>query len=292
VNTPKAIEYIQSLLKAAQSAGVHLSMGAKTHVAALDQPALALWYIADEPWVTLHKLIVSYNAAKALDPDVPTLIVQNNLTRMSESAEGTDIIGCDPYPIPRVSLRAVSYATDATVRAVAGIKPVWTVVCQYKYAHDDKRPSLQELRCMFRLAIISGANGLGVYAWDDRAKDGTGWYTKNDPEAVNILRQAVGELVRLNDILVIPNAPRKLSISPANPALHAAVKEADGKMYLFVANDARQAQEGALRIDGLTQAQATPLDGANPLTFAAGQATLKLPPLGVGLYEIKPAPKK
>jgi hypothetical protein len=287
VNTPQARHYIQSLLDSAQSAGVYLSMGAKTYGTALGKPGLGIGYIADEPWVTLDKLIVAYNAAKSLDPDVPTLIVQNNLTRMSETAEGTDIIGCDPYPIPRVSLRAVSYATEATVRAVAGLKPVWTVLPQYTLRRDDKRPTLQQLRCMFHLAIISGANGLGVYAWDMRHKDGTGWYTKKDPEAVKILRQAVGEMVKLNDVLLIPNSARKVSFSPANPALHAAVKEGNGKMFLFVANDSRQAETGTIHIAGLADAQAGSLEGGKAIGLHGGEATMTLPPLGVEAYQIK-----
>ncbi|MFA6665008.1 MAG: LamG-like jellyroll fold domain-containing protein [Armatimonadota bacterium] len=251
-----------------------------------DDPALLFWYAYDEPWGSLDRLIESYNTVKTLDPGKPVFSAQNNATRYAETAEGADIVACDPYPIPNVSLRAVAYSTEALVKSVDGLKPVWTVLDQYV----GKQPNLAEMRCMMYLALTSGANGIGIYAWDDRPKKTTGWYTKEHPEDLEVLKKSVAELKSLEEILIIPNSTRKLTWAPANKALHAAVKEAGGKAYLFVANDSRKAESGTLTIDGIADAAGICLaDGANKegISIKGGRIDFKLAPLAAAVYEIK-----
>ena len=120
----KAPPDMQALLlesaAAAQTNGLLFMASANTpfnnlaHIPALrEHPALALWYAFDEPWGDLTKLQESYNVIKLLAPNQPVVIVQNNFTRLQETAQGADILGCDPYPIPNVSLRSVADATRA-----------------------------------------------------------------------------------------------------------------------------------------------------------------------------------
>jgi hypothetical protein len=284
---------LQEYLDEAQKKGVYVMMGANTtfghlgHVPVLrDHPALISWAGFDEPWGTFAKIVDSYNATKILSPNVPIYVVQNNMTRFAETAEGSDIVACDPYPIPLVSLRTVSYHTEALVNAVDGLKPVWTILDQYQW----KRPNLAEMRCMMYLALISGANGIGIYSWDERQYGKPGWITKEHPEDLEVLKKSVAELKSLEEILIIPNSARKLTWAPANKALHAAVKEAGGKAYLFVANDSRKAESGTLTIDGIADAAGICLaDGANKegISVKGGKVSFKLAPLAAAVYEIK-----
>ncbi len=277
---------------AAQTNGLRYMAAANTpfnnlaHIPTLkDHPALALWYAFDEPWGDLTKLQESYNVIKLLAPNQPVVIVQNNFTRLQETAQGADILGCDPYPVPNVSLRSVADATRATVQAVAGRKPAWTVIPQY----ETKVPTLRELRCMAYLALTAGANGLGLYAWDDRDRDGKGWYTGDHPEAVETLRVVFNELRDLSPILLATNASRRVTFTPANPALHGAVKEAGGRRYLLLANDSRRAEQGALEVEGVADAVAKPLfDGGDRLAprFEKGSAAIELPALAAAIFEI------
>jgi hypothetical protein len=212
--------------------------------------------------------------------------VQNNNTRFAETAEGADILACDPYPIPNVSLRYVADATAAAVRSVAGMKPVWTILDQY----GDKRPSLQELRCMAYLAIIAGANGLGVYAWDDRPDKKRGWYTREHPDDEAVLRSVIKELKGIERILLVPSSEARMRFDPPNGALHAAIKVANGTTYLFVASDSRKEEEAVLSVDGLSAAAGVSCAGpagASKLRFERGRASVKLSPLYAEVFEIK-----
>jgi hypothetical protein len=258
-------------------------------------PAMLLWYGADEPWGDLTRLAESYNTIKMLEPNLPVLIIQNNYSRLQDTAPGADILATDPYPVPNVSLRAVVDATESSIRAVAGQKPVWTIIPQY----TGKIPTRGELRCMAWLAIASGANGLGFFDWDERTVDPKtkalkGWYTKEHPEQVEDLRSVLAELRAFESVLLAPNAAQQPVMKPANLALHALLKEANGKRHLIIANDSRRTEETTLTLVGVTDATARCLGdgGSNAnLQIRNGELRISLPPLGVAVYElISPVP--
>lgn len=263
-----------------------------TVAAAKDHPALALWYGADEPWGDLARLQESYNTIKLLAPDPPVLVVQNNYSRLQDTAPGADILAVDPYPVPNVSLRAVADATQSARRAVADYKPVWTVIPQY----GGKVPTRIELRCMAWLAIASGAGGLGVFTWDERSRDPQtralrGWFTKEHPENIEDLRAVIGELRAGESVLVAPPAARQPSFAAANPAVHVLLKEPPGKRWLIAANDSRTAEEATLTIDGAKPTSAKRIDrggDASAVRIAGGKLTVSLPAHGAGVFELLP----
>jgi hypothetical protein len=257
--------------------------------AAGDHPATLGWYGADEPWGDLAKLVESYNTLKLLDPGRPVVIVQNNYNRLQETAMGCDIVGVDPYPVPNVSLRGVCDATAAAIRATAGRKPVLTVIPQY----GAKVPTRQELQCMAWLAVASGADAVGFFCWDERVRDPKtglprGWYTKEHPEQIEDLKAVVGELRRLNDVLLARPIAGAVNLDPPNPAIHASLRTGNGKRYLVVSNDSRRAEVTSLRIGNTGDSVATCLSAPNapPLTIRGGAVKIELPALGVALYEL------
>ncbi len=66
------------------------------------------------------------------------------------------------------------------------------------------------------------------------------------------------------------------------------IKEADGKRWLIIANDSRRAEETTLEMNAAPDADAHPLGaGSATLSLRSGQAPLKLPPLGVAVFELK-----
>jgi hypothetical protein len=283
----------RSCLAEARKQKVFLMMMARADVlksvfALKDSPAFPMWYAFDEPWGNFEKVRESYNMVKLVDPGRPILCTQNNITQFEKTAEGADIIICDPYPLPDVSLRHVVYHTRAAMNAGAGMKPVWTTVCQY----SGKHPNVQELRCMLYLAVTAGANGLGIYAWDDRPKKKEGWYTKEHPEDVQVLRTVIREIHSLENILVIPNSARKAVFVPPNSALHAAVKEAGDARYLVVVNDSRREESAELSIEGVADAKGCCLAAGGPsndIQIVKGKVSLACPPLGAAVYELKAA---
>lgn len=255
---------------------------------AKNHSALLMWYHADEPWGDIARLHDSYNTIKMLEPDLPLLIVQNNASRLQDTAVAADILAMDPYPIPNVSLRSVADATKACIRAVADRKPVWTVLPQYA----TKIPTREELRCMVWLALASGANGLGIYAWDDRIRDlktkeYKGWHTREHSEQIENLRVVLSE-IRANESILLAAKAAQQPVPMTNPALHALIRETNGKRWLIVANDSRRAEESSLDLGvaGITKANRL-IEGGIGLSFTNGKTTLKLPPLGAALYELE-----
>ncbi len=273
--------------------GVNAAFGNLSSIAAAkDHPAVLMWYGADEPWGDLTRLHESYNTIKLLSPDLPVFMVQNNYSRLQEMAPAADIIATDPYPIPNVSLRAVVDATQASIRASGGRKPVWTVLPQYA----TKVPTREELRCMVWLAIASGANGLAIYSWDDRVRDAKtgalkGWLTTEHPELIENLRAVLAEVRELESVLLAPNAAQQPVLAEKNPALHVLLKQHDGKRILIVANDSRSTEQGVLKIEGADGAKARRIDHSAEkmeLSIANGTLPLKLPPHGAAVFELSP----
>jgi hypothetical protein len=167
---------------------------------------------------------------------------------------------------------------------VGGLKPVWTVLPQY----ESKLPTEQELRCMAYLAITSGANGIGIYSWDERTpKTPQGWHVTEHADDLKILSTVIGELAAHQDILMIPNTPDAVTFSPANPALHAALKESAQGKYLIVINDSRKAEEGTLSIQGIQSADGIDLLNANnKIAIRDGKLNINLPPIGTALFQL------
>lgn len=291
-----ARDLVQTLDSAAQHGlGIIVSANASfgklfTIPVAKDHPALLAWYGDDEPWGDITRLHESYNTIKMLAPDPPVLIVQNNYSRLQDTAPACDIIAIDPYPVPNVSLRGVVDATLTARRAVADRKPVWTVLPQY----GGKVPAREELRCMSWLAIASGANGLGFFAWDERQRDaGTGalkgWFTPEHPEQIEDLRAVLKELRSLEPVLLAPAATQQSEMNPANPALHALIKEADGNRWLILANDSRRVEETTLQLPGIENGEIKALtEGTESLRIRESKTPISMSPLGVAVYRLTP----
>jgi hypothetical protein len=249
-----------------------------------NDPALGLWYGADEPGRDrILQLQPGYTTAKQIGTR-PIFSVTNRSDHMERLAETVDILGSDPYPIPNVSLRSVADYTKECVDATAGLKPVWTIIPQY----GSKRPTEQELRCMAYLAITSGAQGLGIYAWDDRnAITKEGWRTGDHPEDLAILQTVIGELNQLQNVLIIPNSTRVFSFAPNNPAIHVAMKESRNDRYLFVVNDSRAAEKATLSIAGIQSADGVDVhDASQKISIRDGKVLLQMQPLEVRIYKL------
>ena len=100
------------------------------------------------------------------------------------------------------------------------------------------------------------------------------------------------ELRALETVLLAPPALQQTTMNPVNPALHALIKEADGKRWLIMANDSRRAEATTLALTGSANDEAKPLiDGIPPLTIRDSKASIQMPPLGVAVYEL-PSPAK
>ncbi len=250
---------------------------------------LLFWYCADEPWNNWDTYIARYNNIRLKDSDHPSLVVSNNAIHMKNSAVMTDVLGCDPYPLPNVALRHVFESTKDAVKACFGLKPVWTVLDAY----NGKMPTVTELRCMAYLALCGGANGIGIYSWDDRLfRSGvwTGYYMPDDyPDSISVISTVMQELALLEDILVAPNVADAVSVNSEQLAIHAAIKRVDGVEYLLLVNDSRQAETGTITLSSGKTALAQPLNESEytgSLQFTNGACQVTMPAMGSAIFEV------
>lgn len=251
-------------------------------------PKMLFWYGADEPWRDWEGLRDNYNFIRGAGGEFPVMTVQCREMHMKNTAPTCDIVGCDPYPVPNVSLRSVAALTRDASKASFGLKPVWTILGCY----EPKIPNLQELRCMGIIAIANGANGLGIYSWDERTKKKpSAYHAAKRPEIVSMLKTFLSDIRSLEKILVEPNLPEVVSDPEKQPAIHASLKRADGKTYLFLANDQRREEKANLVLPDPAFTKAVPLKefgySGPVLNFSGGKCECTLPALAAGIFELR-----
>jgi len=144
------------------------------------------------------------------------------------------------------------------------------------------------------LAVASGADAVGFFCWDERIRDATtgtlkGWYMKEHPEQIEDLKSIVGEMRRLNDVLLARPLAGALTQVQSNPAIHASLRLGEkGKRYLVIASDSRQAETTTVKFSEIGDAETVclPEKEAAPLLIRAGVAKVQLPALGVAIYDV------
>jgi hypothetical protein len=142
-----------------------------------DHPALLAWYTNDElgpEW--MPKLRAAYDLVRTLDPDHPTFQVLCQPDENHLYYGVTDILGVDPYPIPRRPVTMVGEWMDTARAAMRDRKPAWCVPQIFQwgvYHHDaaEREPTADEKRAMIYLALIHRAQGLVCYSYHDLFKD-------------------------------------------------------------------------------------------------------------------------
>lgn len=292
----RELEDCLAYAKAVEENKLYLTLGPNAKDANFDKymdeyrklPGIFTWYCADEPWKDFENFRKNYNSIRSVDPNHPVITVVNMTMHMKNAGPICDIMGCDPYPIPNVSLRNVTDMTESAAKSTFGLKPVWTVLPAY----ETKLPTLAELRCMAALAICAGANGIGIYAWDDslqRNGKWAGYHMPQYPDTVKTVTAVVQELAKLEPILVEPNMADAVSVNPEQPALHAAVKSSGGKEYLFLSNDSRREETGTISLKNGKTVTAKPLPSfgyGTPIKFTAGKCQLTMPAISAGVFEM------
>ncbi len=144
-----------------------------------DHPALAAWYLADEPelvpWLPERLRAIHHIVAQA-DPHHPTIIVNDTIDGIVKYADCSDILMPDPYPC----FLAGGYASSpiervsqfAAVARETG-QGCWITPQGFNYGDfgtlNNRMPNLVELRNMQYQAVAMGATAICFwsysYAW-------------------------------------------------------------------------------------------------------------------------------
>jgi len=141
-----------------------------------DHPALLAWYTNDELGPTwMPRLQAAYDLVCQLDPDHPAFQVLCVPSQNQLYYAVTDILGVDPYPIPRHPVTMVGEWMETARAGMSEAKPVWCVPQIFQWANyskepKDREPTFEEKRAMACLALIHRAQGLIGYSYYDLLK--------------------------------------------------------------------------------------------------------------------------
>jgi hypothetical protein len=170
-----------------------------------DHPALLAWYTNDElgpEW--MPKLQAAYDLVRELDPDHPAFQVLCVPSQNALYYGVTDILGVDPYPIPRHPVSMVGEWMDTARAAMSEAKPVWCVPQIFQWANyskeaKDREPTFEEKRAMVFLALIHRAQGLVCYSYYDLLKGGERGVFERRWKEVSAI---AGEVAKLAPVLL------------------------------------------------------------------------------------------
>lgn len=225
-----------------------------------DHPALLAWYTNDELGPKhMPALQAAYDLACELDPNHPTFQVLCRPREFHLYYGVTDILGCDPYPIPRHPVTMVGDWMETAHAGMSRARPVWCVPqifqwANYSKAEKDREPTFAEKRAMVFLALIHRADGLICYSYYDLFKgvDQAG-FERRWKEVSRIAREAkalIPVLLEGREVAVGHADPIRYRILEHDGALHVlAVNTSDAKAALAIplphAKTARRADTDA-----------------------------------------------
>lgn len=214
-----------------------------------DHPALLAWYLNDElPRTMAPELTEYYQKIRDGDANHPCYIVIASMPEVKYFPQTTDIMGVDPYPIPRTAVTMVSEYTDDAVAAVKGHRPVWIVpqaFAWYQYEPEGssrgrmpteadlktgRAPTYEEERCMTYLALVHGAKGLVYYCYYDlrllpQYQEMWGW-----------MKQIGAEVKELTPLWLSAQKAGQAHFEPATAPIQSLLKRANGREYLVAVN--------------------------------------------------------
>lgn len=212
-------------------------------------PAILAWYLNDELSKTLAPSLEDYYQRVAqTDPSHPCVIVQYNMPELAAFPNTTDIMGVDPYPVPKQPITNIAGNADTAESVVRGHKPVWVVLqafawYQYNSSNKDRShipsaaelidghaPTYEESRCMTYQALTHGAKGLIYYSYYDMR------VLPQYKEMWRWMKKIGSEVKTLSPVLLSPDDYGTVQYVPSNATIHTKLKVYDGRLYLMAVN--------------------------------------------------------
>ena len=187
-----------------------------------EHPSLLAWYTNDEaPLTKLDELVECRRLLMELDPEHPTWTVEDKCSLIRDFMPSFDVIGTDPYPIPRKPLSMTGDWTRQTREATYGMRPIWQVPQTFDWSAYRKMnpgeahaPTAAEIATMTWLCIAEGANGIFFYSFHDLKKGTRGATFDERWKVVCAAALEVKELmpILLADPAEAPAAPPGVSV--------------------------------------------------------------------------------
>lgn len=219
-----------------------------------NHPALLAWYINDEhPLEMLPRLIGRRQLMEKLDPNHPTWTVLYQYSEIGNYLLSFDVVGSDPYPIPKFPISNAQNWTRIAYQQTHGSRALWQVpqACNLGSYHPDqfdkmRAPTLDEMRSMTWQCIANGANGLIYYSFYDLSKKETQAKEPFEKRWADVCATAQ-EVKNLIPILLSTDTPPTVTGGRTeNISTRCWRKGKD--VYLVVVNSAREQQQATIKL--------------------------------------------
>ena len=250
-------------------------------------PAVAMWYLWDEPTTADLPKVRAMEARMHGDLDRPTFIVCDQATLGAvrfQSLYG-DVVAVDSYPISVKDgeVRGDVMEVPARIRrlreATEGRRPVVAVLQAFGC---EPKP---QFRCMAYLALAEGVNGIYWYCWKQIGGGKIGDGIANNPDLQKTLGQIVGEMKALSPALLAGGESFAVEGTQVRGRVFG---DAKAGRYLLLVNGSGEAAEVKASHPSLAKRRVgKTVVGAASVSLGGGAATASLPAYAVVVVELK-----
>ena len=192
-----------------------------------------------------------------------------------------DVLGIDPYPVPRHKISRVLEETRITAKRTFGFSPMWHVPQAFDWTSvgvkNARHPTEDELRNMTWQAIAGGGNGIVYYA-----------YYKLKPFEEKWRETCrVGEEVKslFSVLLSDPDANFVLEGAPSELGWRAWRR--DEETFLLLVNATRENMEVNLRFSGKGECCEKVFGRGKAEISGTGRLDVSFGPLDVAVFRIR-----
>ena len=218
-----------------------------------DHPALLAWYTNDErPVSDIPKLAFRQRILEEIDPDHPTWSVQDVFSEARQYMGTYDVLGMDPYPIPKKPIETAISSMRQGLEGTFGARAVWQVPQAFgwgwlkrKETKGQRAPTQKEMANMTWQAIAGGANGIVYYAFQHL-------YEKHDDPADAFApawartKAAACEVKKYEQVLLSDEKP--VAVSGATKSVAVRTWRYEGDTYLLAVNCTASPQTAKLEL--------------------------------------------
>ena len=253
-------------------------------------PAVLAWYTNDEhPIADIPKLTARQEWVEALDADHPTWSVQDVFYETRHYLPTYDVLGMDPYPVPRKPIETVISSMRQGAEGTFGMKAVWQVPQAFGWGWLKRRetkgqrgPTRDEIANMTWQSIAGGANGIVYYAFHQL------WRAGDDPndspdKAWERVKSAAAEVKKYEQVLLSAGS---VPVKGATDAVAVRTWRHGGGIYLLAVNCTMEPQKVSLEIQGARDGKVSAEFGPAPDAIKGGRLELAFAPIGYVMLRI------
>ena len=254
-------------------------------------PALLAWYTNDEhPVANIPKLAMRQKWIESLDPDHPTWSVQDVVSETRHYLGTYDVLGMDPYPIPRKPLETVISHIRQGISGTFGARAVWQVPQAFGWGWLKRReteglraPTRQEIANMTWQSIAGGANGIVYYAYHTLSAAQT-YPDDTFASRWERVKSAAAEVKKYEDVIL---SDMSVDVSCDIGAVAARAWRHGGGTYLLAVNCTKTAQTAAISLPEDFGKVAGTDFGAAPRKVEGRKAEFALEPMEYAIVRFK-----